>query len=213
MSALTLFIGNRRTSSWSLRGWLAMARSGLVFDTRLVPLDQDDTQAALGALSPSATVPLLQTPQGAIWDSLAIAEFAAEHNPSLWPDDPFLRARARAACSQMHAGFFALRDECPMDLQRAPANITLREATQRDIARVQALWAEVKSGDGPFLFGDWSLADAFFTPVADRFRAYAIELQPDAQAYCETLLNDDTFSVWKSAALAETYTTVLDKPS
>ncbi len=210
MTALKLYIGNRRTSSWSLRGWLAMAKSGLAFDTELIILDRDETHDELRALSPSATVPLLKTPQGAIWDSLAIAEFAAEHSPDLWPQDAFQRARARAACAQMHSGFAALRDECPMDLQRAPEAIMLSEAAQRDIARVQSLWSEVKCGEGPYLFGAWSLVDAFFTPVADRFRAYAVELQPDAQAYCETLLNDDTFSAWNSAALAETYPTCLD---
>lgn len=210
MDGLTLLIGNRRTSSWSLRGWLALAKSNLTFDTELVLLDTPETHATLKALSPSATVPLLKTPAGAIWDSLAIAEFAAEHCPELWPSDPHQRALARAACAQMHSGFFALRDQCPMDLQRAPEPVELSDKTRRDVENMQDLWTSVRSGEGPHLFGAWSLADAFFTPVAERFRAYAVNLQPQAQAYCDTLLNDDTFRVWKEAALAETFQTVLD---
>jgi len=213
VTAATLYIGNRRTSSWSLRGWLVMAKSGLDFDTELVLLDQDDTHDRLAAISPSATVPLLKTEGAAVWDSLAIAEWAAERVPGLWPVDAARRAEARSACAQMHAGFFALRNECPMDLQRAPTAKSLSEAAQRDIATLQALWTRLKTGEGPYLFGAWSIADAVFTPVADRFRAYAIELQPLAQAYCDTLLNDETFALWKAAALQETYQTNLDQPA
>lgn len=205
MSRPHLFIGNKRTSTWSLRPWLVLKKAGLDFDETLIPLNTARTQPQISEISPGNTVPVLHLGTTRIWDSLAICEWAAEQVPSLWPADPHLRARARTAASVMHSGFFALRDQCPMDLCRTPSPIALSAATQADIARMQALWAEMKTGEGPWLFGDWSIADAFFTPVADRFRAYAVELDDLAQAYCDTLLNDVTFAEWKAAADQEDY--------
>ncbi|MFT6542208.1 MAG: glutathione S-transferase [Maricaulis maris] len=200
-----LYIGNRRFSSWSLRAWLVLTKAGIAFDDRLVPLNNTDTRKALSAISPGGTVPALHIESAVIWDSLSISEWAAEHVPGLWPSHEGKRARARAAVSMMHAGFLAIRENCPMDLGRAPSPIELSDATRTEIAAMQALWHDVKSVDGPWLFGDWSIADAFFTPVAARFQAYDIPLHAGAQAYCDTLLADDDYLLWHHAAQAETF--------
>lgn len=202
-----LHIGNKRFSSWSMRPWLALKKAGIAFRENLIPLDQDDTRDQLIALSPVGTVPVLETPDAVIWDSLAICDWAAETSPSLWPADATQRALARSITASMHSGFAALRGELPMDLQREPAATDMSVACWRDIETVQALWAHVKTGDGPFLFGDWSIADAFFTPVATRFETYAVPLTDDAQAYVRALLSDTDYQDWRTAALDETFTT------
>ncbi|OLF79797.1 hypothetical protein AWH62_15615 [Maricaulis sp. W15] len=200
-----LYIGNRRFSSWSLRAWLVLKRAGIAFDDTLIPLNERETRKAVSAISPGGTVPALHTRNAVIWDSLAISEWAAEQVPELWPAHEGKRGRARAAVSMMHSGFLALRQACPMDLARRPSPISLNDPTRTDIAAVQALWHEVKSVDGDWLFGDWSIADAFFTPVAARFHAYDIPLHAEAQAYCDTLLADGHYREWHEAARAETF--------
>ena len=212
METPILYIGNRRFSSWSLRAWLVMKKAGLAFDAALVPLDQADTRQALSAISPGGTVPALHTRNAVIWDSLAICEWAAEQAPELWPVHEGQRGRARSADAMMHAGFMALLETCPMDLYRSPSAIMPSDATQLDIARLQALWHDVKSVDGPWLFGRWSIADAVFTPVAARFYAYDIPLHAEAQAYCDTLLADEDYRVWHQAAQAETFANPYDNP-
>lgn len=203
MARPVLHIGNKRYSSWSLRAWLVLRKAGIAFDEAMVPLHGADLKQRLSALSPGHTVPVLEWQGGVFWDSLAIAEWAAEHTPALWPEDRQQRAMARSAVAKMHSGFFALRDQCGMDLGRTPKAIGLNEATRADIAAVQALWNDVASVDGPFLFGSWTIADAFFTPVADRFRAYDIPLHASAQTYCDALLSDKDFLDWRADALLE----------
>lgn len=201
--SLVLHIGNKRLSTWSLRPWLALKKAGIEFTENLIPLDQDETREALLALSPAATVPVLETTDGNIWDSLAICEWAAEQAPSLWPEDAALRARARSITASMHSGFAALRSELPMDLQREKAAKDISVACWRDIETIQALWAHSKTGEGPFLFGEWSIADAFFTPVATRFDTYQVPLSTDAAAYAGTLLSDPVYKDWHAAAQDE----------
>lgn len=188
-----------------MRPWLALKKAGIAFTEHLIPLDQEDTRERLLALSPAATVPVLETADGYIWDSLAICEWAAEQAPSLWPADAGLRTQARSVTASMHSGFSALRRELSMDLQREHAAIDMSVACWADIERMQALWAHVKTGDGPFLFGTWSIADAFFTPVATRFETYCVPLSTDAAAYVETLLTDPVYKQWKAPALEETW--------
>jgi len=200
-----LHIGNKRLSTWSLRPWLALKKSGLAFEEHIIPLDQDDTRERLLALSPAATVPVLETADGHIWDSLAICEWAAEQVPALWPEDRALRARARSVTASMHSGFSALRNELGMDLQKEKAAKDMSVACWRDIETVQALWDHVKTGEGPFLFGEWSIADAFFTPVATRFDTFKVPLSTDAAAYVETLLADPVYKDWHAAAQLETW--------
>ena len=208
-----LYIGNRRFSSWSLRPWLVLKRAGIAFDEVLIPLYGADSRKAISAISPGGTVPALHTRNAVIWDSLAIAEWAAEQVPQLWPSHEGQRARARAAVAMMHSGFTALRATCAMDLARTPAAIALTDQARSDIAAVQALWQEVKCVDGPWLFGDWSIADAFYTPVAARFHAYDIPLDARAQDYCDTLLADGHYRDWLAAARAETFPNPYDTPT
>lgn len=203
MGRPVLHIGNKQLSSWSLRPWLALRKAGIAFDEHMIPLDRPETRAALEALSPGGTVPVLETGGEVIWDSLAICEWAAERAPQIWPSDPGMRARARAVTASMHSGFAALRRSCPMDLCRPVAPVALDEATRRDIAAIQAMWAGVRSDEGPFLFGQWSIADAFFTPVAARFHHFAVPLDPAAQIYCDSLLADADYRDWMEAARRE----------
>lgn len=205
MEALRLFIGNRRFSSWSLRAWLVLRKAGIAFEEVLVPLYLEETRRTLSDISPGGTVPVLHTRNAVVWDSLAIAEWAAERAPDLWPVHEGQRAQARAVVAAMHSGFMALRRNCPMDLCRTPRPVALDDATRADIAAIQALWNAVGSLDGPFLFGGWSIADAFFTPVAARFHAYDIPLHAGAQEYCDTLLSDEDYRLWLNAAAAETF--------
>ncbi|MBI1236877.1 MAG: glutathione S-transferase [Alphaproteobacteria bacterium] len=205
MSLPVLHIGNKRLSTWSMRPWLALKKAGIAFTEHLIPLDQEDTRERLLALSPAATVPVLETAGGHIWDSLAICEWAAEQAPSLWPEDPAQRALARSVTASMHSGFSALRRELSMDLQREKAAKDMSVACWADIEQIQALWAHVKTGEGPFLFGTWTIADAFFTPVATRFDTYAVPLSTDASAYVKTLLNDPVYKEWKASALEESW--------
>ena len=207
---LELVIGSKRWSSWSLRPWLALRRTGAPFHERLIRLYQAEgqTRAQILPHSPSGRVPALKTGSLVIPESLAICESLAEAFPGakLWPDDPDLRALGRAAASEMHAGFRALRMECPMDLARPIEAIDLSDEAKADIARVRGLWSDLlgRSG-GPFLLGDWSIADAFFAPVATRFRTYAIEAgSPELADYLDRLLDWPHFLEWEAAGRLET---------
>jgi len=209
---MELVIGTKRWSTWSLRPWLALKRTGAPFTETLIVLRQADhqTEAAILPHSPSGMVPALKDGDLLIWDSLAICEYLAEKFPDarLWPADPGLRALARAAASEMHSGFQSLRGECPMALEMAPKVATLSEATQKNIRRIVALWSELltRSG-GPFLAGEWSIADAFYAPVATRFRTYGVHLSDYGDdgrcgTYMTRLLATPEFLEWEAAAKA-----------
>lgn len=167
------------------------------------------TRAAILPHSPSGLVPALKVDGLVIVDSLAICEFLNERFPEarLWPEDPALRALGRSAAAEMHAGFTALRQECPMDLCASPAPRDISEACQTNVARIVEIWRDLldRSG-GPFLLGDWTIADAFFTPVATRFRTYQIDLAAAGDAdgkaarYAERLLTTPEFLAWEAAA-------------
>ena len=206
---MELVIGSKRWSSWSMRPWLALKRTGAEFRERLIPLYQADGQTRLEILphSPSGRVPALKTGRVVIPESLAICEYLAETFPDarLWPADADLRALGRAAASEMHAGFRALRLECPMDLARPVEAVALSDEALADIARVRALWTDLltRSG-GPFLLGEWSNADAFFTPVATRFRTYAVDPgSPLLAGYMDRLLSWPDFLEWEAAGRLE----------
>tara|TARA_R110002072_G_scaffold152319_10_gene301990 strand:- start:2248 stop:2889 length:642 start_codon:yes stop_codon:yes gene_type:complete len=203
MDRPVLHIGNKQLSSWSLRPWLALRKAGIEFDEHMIPLDRPESRAALEAASPGGTVPVLETGGVVIWDSLAICEWAAERAPQIWPADAGRRGQARSVTAAMHSGFFALRRSCSMDLCRPVAPITLDQATRKDIAAIQTMWAAVRGGEGPFLFGRWSIADAFFTPVAARFHHFAVSLDAASQAYCDALLADRDYRAWFDAAQCE----------
>ncbi len=209
---MELIIGTKKWSTWSLRAWLALKHTGEPFTETLIPLREVGTsEAIIAAHSPSALVPALKDGEVTVWDSLAICEYLHERLPQarLWPQDSVRRALGRAAAAEMHSGFASLRGECPMDLT-VQVNADLTEATARDIRRIVALWSDLRGrfGDaGPFLLGDWSIADAFFTPVATRFRSYGVRLSDygdrgPAGAYCEALLETAEFKAWEADALA-----------
>jgi glutathione S-transferase len=213
--SVELVIGTKMWSTWSLRPWLVAQRSGLEVTETLVPLRfADVTEAAiLAAGSPSGLVPVLRDGDLVIWDSLAICEYLAELAPEamLWPKERSRRALARAATAEMHSGFQALRQECPMDLGRTPVTAALSVPTQKDVRRIVALWTTLRTlgaADGPYLLGGWSIADAFFTPVATRMRTYGVRLcdfgdEGVGAAYVETLLTDKDFAAWEAAARLE----------
>ena len=209
---MQLVIGNKMWSTWSLRPWLAAKRAGLAFEEVMIELRREDTAAKIATYSPSGRIPVLIDGDLTVWDSLAICEYLAEKAPAaqLWPKDMAARALARTASAEMHSGFASLRGECPMDLSLRSAP-DLSDATHKDIHRITALLGDLRAryaGDGPFLCGAWSIADAFFTPVATRFRSYGVILSDfgdlgAAGVYVETLLQQPDFLEWERAALAE----------
>lgn len=201
---MEIVVGTKKWSSWSMRPWLALKRTGAPFEETLIPLRQDGfSTEAIRARSPSGLAPALRDGDLLVWDSLAICEYLAERFPEarLWPADPADRALARAAAAEMHSGFSALRAECPMDLAlRTKADLS--EATRANVRRIVELWTGLLARTGgPFLLGDWTIADAFYTPVATRFRSYAIDLASDAaQAYSDRLLTTPEYLAWEAGA-------------
>lgn len=212
MAELTLYIGNKNYSSWSLRPWLALKQAGIPFDEIVVPLYRPESKAAILEFSPSGKVPALQCGELLVWDSLAICEYLAEafREARLWPGDPAARAAARAASAEMHSGFQALRAQLPMNVRAHLPGRPLSPEAAAEIARVAALWRDCRSrfakGGGDFLFGAFTIADAMYAPVASRFRTYAVALPPDAQAYRDALLGLPAMQEWAAAARAEPWT-------
>ena len=203
-----LVIGDKNYSSWSLRAALAVELAGVECEEMLVRLYQPDSRAQLLRHSPSGKVPVLLTEHGPVWDSLAIAEYLAERYPEaqLWPQAPQARALARSVCAEMHSGFSALRSHLPMDLARDKALTELPDAAQADIDRICAIWADCRerfATSGNYLFGQASIADAFFAPVAARLRSYHVALPTTAAAYVETIYRWTAFQRWHQAALQE----------
>jgi glutathione S-transferase len=211
---MELLIGDKVWSSWSMRPWLALRHAGVDFTETLIRLRQASSdltaQAAAAAGSPSKLVPALKDGDLVIWDSLAICEYLAEQVPAarLWPADPARRALGRCAVAEMHSGFHSLRGECSMDLSQR-LTIEVSEATAKDIRRVVALWTDLPNRfGGPFLLGEWSIADAFYTPVATRFRTYGQRLNDFgdtgvAGTYATRLLQTPEFLEWEAGALSD----------
>ena len=207
MTRLHLYIGNRNYSSWSLRPWLALKRSGLEFDVKMIPLLTDTFAETIKTLSPSGLVPVLHIDDVPVTDSIAISEYAAEHAPHLWPEGQIERTRARSAMAAMHAAFFGIRTDLPMNLRRDRSRPDVSDITKSEITGMDQMWqAHLSRSGGPFLFGDWSIADAFYTPVATRFRSYHITLSDASQAYCDRLLAEPEFLEWEALAKLETET-------
>jgi glutathione S-transferase len=221
---MRLYIGNKNYSSWSLRPWLLMTHAGIAFEEICLRLDWADGspfKTTLLAIAPSGRVPLLVDHDGfAVWDSLAIAEYLAERFPDrhLWPADAKQRARARSLCAEMHSGFSDLRNVFPMNIEADLGDIGLRmlgekPGAARDLARIDAMWREaLAASGGPFLFGDFGIADAFFAPVCSRIRTYGLPLSPDAAAYMTRMLALPAFAAWTRGALAEHDFLVEDEP-
>jgi glutathione S-transferase len=205
---LTLYIGNKAYSSWSLRPWLLLTQFGIPFAECVTPLYQPTTPADLLRHAPTGKVPALHAGDIIIWESLAIIEFLAETYPdrAIWPQDRAARAMARALASEMHAGFVRLRQVCPTNFRRSPKSVPLDDLVLADIARIEAAWAAARHAHGsagPFLFGAFSAADAMFAPVCNRFQAYAIEVRPETRAYMEAVMALPAWQAWIEGAAAE----------
>ncbi|WAC59171.1 glutathione S-transferase [Brevundimonas sp. SL130] len=214
---MELIIGPRTYSTWSLRGWLVMKRTGADFTVIDARYETEAQKAALRAVSPSGFVPVLKVDGELIWDTLAIAEWAAEHYPQarMWPADPLARALARSATAEMHSGFSALRNICGMSADQPMVGDARSETPSdpgldRDLSRLVLLFGQMRrrfGGAGPWLFGEWSIADAFYTPVAARLRHFQIDLADHgddgtAGAYAATLLAQPDFRLWEAEAQA-----------
>lgn len=206
-----LYIGDRMFSSWSLRGWLMFEKFDIPCQTHPVGLYSGTMASDLAALAPARLVPAVRTHDGiVIGESLAIAETLAERHPSagLWPTDPAARATARWLCAEMTAGFGALRDACPMQLQYCHVGFQTSDAVQTDLNRIETLWDHARSISGsktPYLFGEYSLADVFYTPIAARIVGYGLSVSDAANAYCTALLSDPAVLKWRRAARDVTY--------
>ena len=188
-----LLIANKNYSSWSLRAWLALRHSGIVFDEQQVWLDNPDTKEKIKAFSPSGRVPAYKDGALLIWDSLAICEYAAEKAPELWPAEARARAVARAVAAEMHSGFMALRSAMPMNLRAANRKVEMTPAILADIDRIEHLWSDCRARfaeGGPWLFGQWSIADAMYAPVATRFVSYDVHRAGAFDDYISTVFAD-----------------------
>jgi glutathione S-transferase len=203
---LTLYVGTKRYSSWSLRPYLALAHAGASFTTEVILLDRADTKAKIVAVNPAGKVPVLYDGDLVIAESLAICEYVAELYPTagLWPDERAERARARAVATEMHGGFAALRREMPMDLGAKKPGVGRTTESLADIARVTQLWRDqLAASGGPFLFGAFTIADAMFAPVVTRFETYEVELDDACAAYARTVLALPAMRAWARDAADE----------
>ena len=214
--ALQLYIGNKNYSSWSMRPWVMLTQAGIPFEEILVRFDSFDAGSAfkrrLQAVSPVGKVPVLVDDGFAVWDTLAIAEYVAERFPdrALWPRDVRQRARARSVCAEMHSGFGALRSACPMNIEASLPDIGRlvwrdQPAVRADVARLCGMWGELLAAQPPgsLLFGDFSIADAYYAPVCMRLRTYGLPLPADIAAYVERVAALPGVRAWIDAALAE----------
>ncbi len=206
-----LILGTKAWSSWSLRPWLVMKRSTLAFTETVLQLRWEGASAEIAKVSPSAKVPVLQDGDLSVWDSLAISEYIAEKSPvPLWPEDAKARALARSATAEMHSGFAALRNQCPMDIglrTTVSGDAELAADLKRLVGLLGGLRRDHGAG-GEFLFGAWTIADAFYTPVATRVRSYDLDLAQCgdngvAKAYLDELLATPEFLTWETDALAK----------
>ena len=203
-----LVIGNKNYSSWSLRPWLLLRAAGVEFDEVRLPLGTPEFHARIAQLSPTRRLPVLHDGERVIWDSLAICEYANEQwlDGAGWPSAPTARALARSAACEMHSGFALLRSHLPMNCRRHPDGYRWSAATDEDIARVQALWAQLRAhaDGGDFLLGRFGIVDAMFAPVVMRFVGYGVELDATAAAYVQSIRALPAMREWEAAAAAET---------
>jgi glutathione S-transferase len=202
---LTLVIGSRNYSSWSLRPWLLARHLGLAFTEQLIPLDQPDSAARLAAASPTARVPVLLVDGQAVWESIAICETLCELAGRGLPAAQAVRAHARSVCAEMHAGFGELRRQWPMNARATGRRVAPTAALEADLARIEALWEQCLGHGlpGPWLYGEYSMADAMYAPVVLRMRTYGAACGPAARRYMDTVLADGHLRSWIDQATAE----------
>jgi glutathione S-transferase len=212
---MLLVIGNKNYSSWSFRPWIAMKAAGIAFDEQVIPFSDPDFKRLVLAIGRNGKVPALDDGGVHVWESLAILEYLADKFPQagLWPGDGNARAHARAIAAEMHAGFPALRRECPMNFARPVKRRDLSPEARADAARIDAIWAECRARyGGPFLFGAFCAADAMYAPVVSRLHTYAVEVGPRSRDYMEAVMALPAWGEWAKAALKEPWVVPEDEP-
>jgi glutathione S-transferase len=201
-----LIIGSKNYSSWSLRPWVFLRKVGFEFREQIIHFDDPDYRAQIAAVSPSGRVPVAVDGATKIWDSLAICEFGAEVTGRGLPRERKARALARSFAAEMHSGFQALRNECPMNVRARGRRVAQTPQLKADIARIDQLWSDCRKdfgNGGAWLFGEFSIADAMFAPVLFRFQTYGAQLRSGSQAYLERALEDPLIAEWQEAAMQE----------
>ena len=209
--SLTLIIANKAYSSWSLRPWILMRHFEIAFDEIVIPLAQDNTRTELLRYSPSGKCPVLIDGEITVWDSLAIIEYLAEMYPEkpLWPKARAARARARSLAAEMHSGFAGLRGLLPMNMRRAVTKIALTPEASADVARLEQAFQQAREAfgrAGPFLFGDFSAADAMFAPIVNRLHVYDVAVMPSTKAYMDAVMALPAWQEWHTQAQVEGWT-------
>lgn len=203
-----LIIGNKNYSSWSLRAWFLLREAGIDFDEHRIVLETDETGRQIAEFTSAGRVPVLLLDGMTVWDTMAIAETVAERWPDkkLWPDDAVARAHARSICAEMHSGFEVLRAQMPMNCRAMGRHVQLPDELTDDIDRIIAIWTECHrryGNDGPWLFGDFTIADAMYAPVVLRLRTYGINLPESAGFYPHRLLESEAMQDWLAACESE----------
>jgi glutathione S-transferase len=217
MATLTLVIGNKNYSSWSMRPWVLLRQLGIPFEEKKLRFHSSEWDAEIERWSPSRLVPVLWRDRQSVWDSLAIAEALHEWYPDkgVWPTDPVARAFARCAAAEMHSGFRDLRSNMPMNIRSSHPGKGMKPEVQANIDRIEKLWAEARTrfgAGGPFLFGAFSAADAMYAPVVMRFKTYAVKLSPESQRYCDAMQGAPGVRAWVEDALKEKEFVAEDEP-
>ncbi len=212
--SLTLIIGNKNYSSWSLRPWIAMKAAGIPFDEIVIPLYAPGSAEAIRKYSPAGKVPILIDGDDTIWESLAILEHLAERFPDskLWPSEPRARSFARSAATEMHGGFQPLRQHCTMNLWLPVKARPMPPEVISNMQRIETLWADCRArfgknakDGGPFLFGAFGNVDAMYAPVVARFHTYGLPVGPDSRAYMDAVMATAAWREWYDAAMQETW--------
>ncbi len=203
-----LYIANKCYSSWSMRPWLVLRAFGIAFDETVIPLRQHDTAGRIRAFSPTGKVPVLTDGEVKVWESLAIIQYLADTHPekAIWPADRIAHAHALAISTEMHAGFQALRQACPMNLGKRFRTPALPDDAKANIERIEDVWRETRARfahGGPYLFGAFTAADAMYAPIATRLDSYSIPVAADTRAYIDAIYAHPAFVEWRVAALAE----------
>lgn len=208
MSAIKLYVGNKNYSSWSMRAWVALKAAGVEFDEELIQFDFPAGNPAIKAISGGGTVPILEHDGLRFGESLAIVEYVAELFPDrrVWPAERKQRALARSYCSEMAAGFRALRGAAPMNLRYPKKKLVVGDDVKANIRRIEQIWHKsIEDSGGPFLFGEFSAADAFFAPVVARFDSYLLVDHPTTLAYMKAVQNHPAVQAWATDAAKETW--------
>ena len=214
MAPLTLVIGNRNYSSWSLRAWLLMKHVGLQFEEIVIALDTPETREEIDKHGPSGRVPVLRHGELRVWDSLAICEYVAELTGKGWPQSREVRAQARSVCAEMHSGFTTLRSLWPMNARARNRRTVVTAALEADIERIEEIWNDCRArfgSGGPWLFGEYTIADAMYAPVVLRFNTYGARISQTARWYMASVLEDGALQEWLQAAKQEPSTIAADE--